>query len=200
MWWHFFSFHERIISRNILFARGYFLGVYKIHDELDHHLLLPRMRLSDEKCERDESTFIDLHLPISSESMTILLEKPDEEKCANSLVAISERMILDDEIEEMGSLFLDSRVEILAIGGYHARENAVEALIFLISEEGSSSSLFYELFPKFTNHSMCFIIFDDIGDIGASLNLETSRVILIEKDEALSIARDDFEESSGFDE
>jgi hypothetical protein len=47
--------------------------------------------------------------------MTVLLEKPDKEKCTNTLVAISEWMILDYEVEKMCCLLLNSWIEIIAI-------------------------------------------------------------------------------------
>lgn len=88
------------------------LLVDEIDHELDHHLFLPRITLSDEECEGRESSIIDLYFAIFPESMTIALEELDKEKCSDTLVPIREGVILDDEVEEMGCL-----VNLLLKGG-----------------------------------------------------------------------------------
>ena len=114
------------------------LLIDKVDNELDHHLFLLRIRLSNEKCESRESCLIDLHFTILAESVTILLEEPDEEECSDTLVPISEGVILDDEVEEMCRLLLDRRIEILSVEGRDdTREYPDEARILLIPEEGS---------------------------------------------------------------
>jgi hypothetical protein len=65
----------------------------------------------------------------------VFLEEPDEKECSDTLVAIGEWMILDDEVEEMSSLFLYRRIEISTIESRDDRgEDTDEALVFLITE------------------------------------------------------------------
>jgi hypothetical protein len=67
--------------------------------------------------------------------MAILLEEPNEEKCTDTLVPISEWVILDDEVKQMCRLFFDRRVEIYSIEGRDdVRQYPDEALVFLIAK------------------------------------------------------------------
>jgi hypothetical protein len=89
----------------------------EIHDELYHHLLLRWIGLGDEEGEGRETSIIDLDFAVLLPAVTILLEKPDKEKGTDALVAVSEGVVFDDEVEEMCSLLLDGRVEVRPIEG-----------------------------------------------------------------------------------
>jgi hypothetical protein len=91
------------------------LFIDQVHDQLHHHFFFFWIRLSNEESKSCESCVIDLYFTIFFESVTVLLEEPDKEKCSDPLVAIGEWMILDDEIEEMSCLLLDRRIEILSV-------------------------------------------------------------------------------------
>ena len=67
--------------------------------------------------------------------MTILLEEPDEEECTDTLVAVCEWMILDDKIEKVCCLLLDSRIEVHSIECCDDRgEDTDKTLILLITK------------------------------------------------------------------
>lgn len=111
------------------------LGIDEVDDEADHHLFLFRVTLSDQEGKGYESTLIDLHVTISPEAVTVFFQKPYEEEGSNSLVPITEGMILDDEIEKVRRLLLYRRIEICTIESRDdRREDTCEALILLISE------------------------------------------------------------------
>jgi hypothetical protein len=130
--------------------------------------------------------------------MTVLLEKPYKKKCANSFVSIIEWMILDNEVEKMSGLFLNSGIEIIRVKSRNnTRENSFKTDIFLITEELCCLSLLYESRLELMDHFSSLGVLYNIGNIGIPIDLETTSIELIEEDEALGIIRDNLQESLG---
>lgn len=76
----------------------------KIDNEFYEDFFFARWRCCDEECKRDKSGFIDFWHAIFTETVPVFLKEPYKEKRSDSFVSIRERMIFDDEVEEMGRL------------------------------------------------------------------------------------------------
>lgn len=173
--------------------------IYQVYHQFYHHLFLLRITLSNEESKNRESSIIDFDFTIFLESVTVLLKEPDKEKCTNTLVAIGEWMILDDEIEKVCCLFFDCWIEIIPIECCNnIRENSHEALIFLISEDIVRLTLFEEFILEFTDGGFRLSIIDDIGNVFISAILHIPCIIAVQEKKTLSIIRDDIEESFCF--
>ena len=69
----------------------------------------------------------------------------------DTLVAVNEAVVLDEEIEQMGGLFLDGGIEVFAIKTLHdGVERAVQALVLFPAEDGGIA----EFLPHGVNHLM----------------------------------------------
>ncbi len=88
---------------------------------------------------------------------------------------------ISDNVEKMSCLFLNSGIEILRIKSRNnARENSLETNIFLITEEFCRLSLLHESHLEFIDHFSGFSILYNIGNIGISIDLETTSIELIQ--------------------
>jgi hypothetical protein len=47
----------------------------------------------------------------------VALQKPDKNRGGNPLVAIGERMVLDDKVQQVGGLLFDAGIKLLAVEG-----------------------------------------------------------------------------------
>ena len=121
------------------------MSIDQIDNEFYEDFFLTWWRARYQKCESDESRFIDFRCSIFLESMFVFIEKPYEEECSDPFVPIGEWMILDNEIEEMSCLLFNSMIEILSIESlYDTFEYSYELRIFFISEEFCGSSFLYK--------------------------------------------------------
>ena len=172
-WFRIFDFYRTIFYRKTLFIR------YKIDSQFNQYLFLTWWWGSDQECERYESWFIDLWETISSKSMLVLSQKPDEEECTNTFVPIWERMIFDDKIEKVSRLRFDRWIEISIIKSLSDRlKYSTKLFILLIAEELCRFSPQYKRIPQLHNSLFCLIILDRIRDIPISIITESSRVKL----------------------
>ena len=66
----------------------------------------------------------------------IVYHEPEEESGCDSFITVSERMILDDKVEQHRGFLLDGRVQVLAVPGLINLSNrTMEGLVFLVSEQ-----------------------------------------------------------------
>ncbi len=85
---------------------------------------------------RRERVVVDFQLTVCFQVVLIALQEPDEQKRADTLVAIGERMILDNEIQQMGGLLLNAGIKKFAAKRlYDIAEDARKAVVLLISEQ-----------------------------------------------------------------
>ena len=91
--------------------RGRFI-IEQIDDQPDHKLLLGRIAGGDEQRQGDQPLLVEMRI-----SQAVGFEKKQEKKGAYPFIAVGEGMIFDDKIEEMGRLFLNAGIEVLAAEG-----------------------------------------------------------------------------------
>ena len=78
----------------------------EVHDERDHRLFLLGAGLGDHKRHRHEQA-VRHPLLDAAEKRPITVEEVQEEAARDALVAVDERMVLDDKVQQVGSLLLD---------------------------------------------------------------------------------------------
>jgi hypothetical protein len=75
--------------------------------------------LGDEQGEGCEGVVVDFHFAVGFEAVAVFFEEPNEEECADALVAVVEGMAFDDKIEQMSRLLFDAVVEVMPVEGLH---------------------------------------------------------------------------------
>lgn len=89
------------------------------HNQLNQNFLFKRIALSNKQRNCCQAIVIDFQFTRFLETMFVLFQKSNKEKCTDTFVAISERMVLDDEVEQVSGLFFDACVNVFAIEGLY---------------------------------------------------------------------------------
>src|ERR1019366_6068082 len=84
-------------------------------DKGNHQTLLRRITHGDHKRESGQRVVGELGLPISVDEEPIACEECDKESCSASLIAIFERVVLHDEIQQIRSFQLYGRVHVMSL-------------------------------------------------------------------------------------
>ena len=86
------------------------IPVDEVDDHLDDSLLLLVPALSDEEGQCHQGIVSQTLAAIRPLEDTVSPEEIDEQRRRDPLVAVAEGVVLDDEVEEIGPLLLDTRV------------------------------------------------------------------------------------------
>ena len=73
----------------------------KRHHEINHHVLLGRLRFSDHHRQRNERVIGDALRAVLAQQESVAFQKIKEERGRNALVAVGEAVVLRDEVEEI---------------------------------------------------------------------------------------------------
>lgn len=80
----------------------------------------------------------------------VLIHKPKEQSGGNTLIAVTEAVVLGNEIKEHGRLLLYCWIEFLTAEGLiYLSDAALETVVLLIGEQVVTTELFTELFKDF---------------------------------------------------
>src|SRR3989344_4252313 len=93
------------------------LAVDQVDNHLDHDLPLIWLALGNQQGKCHQSIVGNAFLTVGVIQETLSLQKPDKNSGGNPLVAVGERMVLDDEVQQVGGLLLDAGVQLLAVEG-----------------------------------------------------------------------------------
>jgi hypothetical protein len=88
-----------------------------VHHQPDHGVLLRRVGLGHQQGEYGETDVVDDRYTIVVEQASVTVEEVDKEEGTATLVAVSEWMVLDDEVEQMGRLGFDAGIGRFAENG-----------------------------------------------------------------------------------
>ena len=81
--------------------------VYQVYNDLHHHVLLLRAAFGYHEREGDQSVVGYALRAVRVVEDTVTSHEPQEKSSGNAFVAVSERMVLRDQVEQHGGLFLD---------------------------------------------------------------------------------------------
>ena len=120
----------------MIFLVSAVLPVDHSHNDLDDGVLLLGPALGDEEGQGYQGVVGQPFAAVVTIEDAVSAKEIDEQRCCDSLVAVAESVILDDEVEEISPFLLDARVKLLAAEGLvDGPQRALETLIFLDSEE-----------------------------------------------------------------
>ena len=81
-----------------------------VHDQSNQRFLLFRVGLCNQQRHGREPSVVDLRLAPRIDQAAIAMQEIDEQEGTATLVAVRERMILDDEIQQVRCLALDGGI------------------------------------------------------------------------------------------
>ena len=97
--------------------RSYVLAVDQVDNHLNHNLPLVRLALGDQQGKRNQRIIGDALFSHGVVQKIMTLQKLDKNGGSDTLVAVGERMVLDDEVQQVGGLLLDAGIQLLAVEG-----------------------------------------------------------------------------------
>jgi len=93
------------------------LAVYQIDNHCDHDLPFIGFALGNQQGKRNQRVVSDAFLALVVIQEIVALQKPDKNRGGDTLVAVGERMVLDDEVQQVGGFFFDAGIQFLAVEG-----------------------------------------------------------------------------------
>jgi hypothetical protein len=103
---------------------------------LRHYIFLFCATLSNHERQSDQRIVIQKARTVSTVKNPIVFQKPKEQKRCDAFVAVTERVVLDRQVKQIGCLFLDTRIEITpAEGLVNCPHCAFERFVFFVSEQ-----------------------------------------------------------------
>jgi hypothetical protein len=112
------------------------IPVDEVDDHLDDSLFFLGPALGNEERQGHQGIVGQSLAAVSPVEDAVSTEEVDEQSCRDPFVAVAEGVVLYDEIEEVGPLFLDARVEFLpAEGLVDGPQRALETLILFDAEK-----------------------------------------------------------------
>ena len=119
-----------------MIANRSILLINQINNQFDHQILLLRPAFGDEQRERHERTVCQPFAAIGRVEDTVPVKKPEEQKGSDPLVTVNEGMVLDHKIEQVGGLFLDTRVEVpVAEALIDPSQGCFQGIVLFLSEK-----------------------------------------------------------------
>ena len=116
--------------------------VDQIHHHLRHHILLLGAALGDHQRQGDQCVVVQKARAVGTIEDAVVLQEPQEQERCDAFVAVAERVVLDRQVEQIGRLFLDTRVEITPAEGLVNRTHrAFERLVLLVGEQFATAEL-----------------------------------------------------------
>ena len=91
--------------------------INQVHHNLRHYIFLFCATLSNHERQSDQRIVIQKARTISTVKNPIVFQKPKEQKRCDAFVAVTERVVLDRQVKQIGCLFLDTRIEITPAEG-----------------------------------------------------------------------------------
>ena len=114
----------------------------KIDNDFDHHVFLFGAALGDHQGQCDQCIIADPFRTVGVVKNTVLFHKPKEQECGDPLVAVAERMVFCNQIEQHRRFFLDARIEVFAVESLVYRPyGTLERLVFFVSEQRTAAEL-----------------------------------------------------------
>ena len=105
------------------------------HSQCHHSLFLVGLRLGGHDGERDQRA-VGNTLGAIDPQRIVHVQEIQEERGGDALVAVVERMVLHDEIQQVRGLFLESRVHLLPAEAMVDRRDArAEGVVLLDTEQ-----------------------------------------------------------------
>lgn len=120
----------------------------KVHDNFYHSILFLRTAFGNEQSKGNKGCIVNsliVHIVIEN---AVLVHKPKKEGSGNTLVAITETVVLGDKIQEHGCFLLYGRIKILTSECLiYLAYATLETVVLLVCEE-SASAKFLSQFRK----------------------------------------------------
>ncbi len=91
------------------------MRINQADDNLCHHVLLVWLALGDHECQCHKRIVRELARSVRAVEDRILLQEPDKEEGCDTFVAVRKRMILDDEVQEVGRLLRSPWIASMAV-------------------------------------------------------------------------------------
>src|SRR5262245_61792502 len=83
----------------------------KTDDEAHHQLAFRRFALCNQQCKGDERVVVESQRAIGAQQTAVLVEVVQEQQASDPLVAVRERVVLDQEVEQVGGADLHARIK-----------------------------------------------------------------------------------------
>ena len=116
--------------------------IYQIHHHLRHHVLLLGAAFGDHQRQGHQRVVVQEARAVGAVEDAVVLQEPEEQERRDAFVAVAERVVLDRQVEQVGRLLLDARVEVAAAEGLVNRTHrALERLVLLAGEQCAAAEL-----------------------------------------------------------
>ena len=93
------------------------LAVNQVDNYLNHDLPLVGLALGNQQGKRNQRIIGNALFSHGVIQKIMALQKPDKYGGGDPLVAVGERMVLDDEVQQVGGLLFDTGIQFLAVKG-----------------------------------------------------------------------------------
>ena len=98
-------------------AQSCVFAVYQVDNLFNHNFPLVRLALGDQQGKSNQRIIGDALLSHGVVQKIMTLQKPDKNGGSDTLVAVGERMVLDDKVQQVGGLLPGAGIQLLAVEG-----------------------------------------------------------------------------------
>ena len=110
--------------------------VDEVDHNFDHHVFLFGAALGNHQGQSNEGVVGNTFGAVGVVEDAVIVEKPQEQRGSNALVAVAERVVLSDQVEQHSGFLLDAGIEILAIKGLiNLPDAALERVVLLVAKQ-----------------------------------------------------------------
>ena len=175
---------------------GLFFPADEVKEDVDKDFLVGGSAFGDHQGHGDEGIVGDALAAIVAVEDVVLFEEPQEKRGGDTLVAIDERMVFDQEIEQVRGLGLDAGIDVAAVECLHdAVQGTGQAAVLFPSKELAG----IEVRAQLPDEPPGFVIGDREGRGGGWFGYADSlMVVIIEKIKGPGVVGDYPQECGGF--
>lgn len=109
---------------------------HTIHDDANHHFFLFDARFSNHDCKCNQGIVGYPFVAVFIVEESVPVQEIEEQSCCDAFVAVTETVVLGDEIKEVGSLLFQRRIDIFADKTLiNVTDTSFERIVFFMTEQ-----------------------------------------------------------------
>ena len=185
---------QQPLYRSILLS-SIFLSVFlidQVHHHLHHDILLLCLALGNHQGKCYERVVCQSLGAVFTVEDAVVVEEPQEERGGNALVAVAERVVLGDKVEQHGCLLFHTRIQLLATEGLiDLTDTALEGVVLLVTEERTATKFVTQGFDGFHGvlvGGMKLVLLSSLT------NIQSLVVVIIEGVESVGVIHDNIKQ------